>query len=111
MSTAPPGTPEDTLVDVPKDGKTVGEVVMRGNIVMQCYLNDPGATRRAFRGGYFNSGDLAVWYPDGSISIQDRSKDIIISGGEVRSTAPGPSLCVALTGCACFLYRTHPAWP
>ncbi|KZT09701.1 acetyl-CoA synthetase-like protein [Laetiporus sulphureus 93-53] len=74
------------LVDVPKDGKTVGEVVIRGNIVMKEYLKDPEATRKAFRGGYFGTGDLAVWYPDGYIAIQDRSKDIIISGGENASS-------------------------
>ncbi|EPS95172.1 hypothetical protein FOMPIDRAFT_85324 [Fomitopsis schrenkii] len=74
------------LVDVPKDGKTVGEVVVRGNIVMKEYFRDPDATKKAFRGGYFGSGDLAVWYPDGYISIQDRSKDIIISGGENASS-------------------------
>ena len=72
------------LVDVPKDGKTMGEVVFRGNIVMREYFKDPAATRKAFRGGHFNTGDLAVWHPDGYIAVQDRSKDIIISGGEVR---------------------------
>ena len=71
------------LRDVPKDGKTMGEIVFRGNIVMKEYFRDPGATAKAFRGGYFNSGDLAVWHPDGYIAIMDRSKDIIISGGEV----------------------------
>ena len=69
---------------MPRDGKTIGEVVFRGNIVMKEYFRDPGATRRAFRGGHFSSGDLAVWHPDGAIAIVDRSKDIIISGGEVR---------------------------
>lgn len=81
------GEPADApLRDVPKDGKTMGEVVFRGNIVMKEYFNDPEATRKAFRGGYFNTGDLAVWHPDGYIAVQDRSKDIIISGGEVRSS-------------------------
>ena len=73
------------LRDVPKDGKTMGEIVFRGNIVMKEYFRDPGATAKAFRGGYFNSGDLAVWHPDGYIAIMDRSKDIIISGGEVSA--------------------------
>ncbi|RDB15670.1 putative acyl-activating enzyme 1, peroxisomal [Hypsizygus marmoreus] len=77
---------EDDLIDVPKDGKTLGEIVTRGNIVMKEYFNDPAATAKAFRGGAFRSGDLAVWYPDGSISIMDRSKDIIISGGENASS-------------------------
>lgn len=71
------------LVDVPKDGKTVGEIVMRGNICLKEYFNDPAATRKALQGGWFHSGDLAVVHPDGYISVQDRSKDIIISGGEV----------------------------
>ncbi|KAG6832476.1 hypothetical protein H0H92_001522 [Tricholoma furcatifolium] len=77
---------EDELIDVPRDGKTLGEVVTRGNITMKEYFNDPEATAKAFRGGAFRSGDLAVWYPDGSIAIMDRSKDIIISGGENASS-------------------------
>ncbi|KAF8740552.1 hypothetical protein AX14_008165 [Amanita brunnescens Koide BX004] len=76
----------DELVDVPRDGTTLGEVVTRGNIVMKEYFNDPEATRKAFRGGGFRSGDLAVWNPDGTIAIMDRSKDIIISGGENASS-------------------------
>lgn len=80
----PTKTPGEELVDVPRDGKTVGEIVLRGNIVMQGYFRDPEATARAFDGGYFLSGDLAVWHPDGSVQILDRAKDIIISGGEVR---------------------------
>ncbi|KAJ3844109.1 AMP-dependent synthetase and ligase [Lentinula raphanica] len=74
------------LVDVPKDGKTIGEIVTRGNIVMKEYFHDPEATKQAFQGGYFWSGDLAVMHPDGSASILDRSKDIIISGGENASS-------------------------
>ena len=62
-----------------------GEVVTRGNIVMREYFNDKAATEEAFRGGYFASGDIAIRYPDGSISIQDRSKDLIISGGEAST--------------------------
>jgi len=76
----------DELVDVPCDGKTVGEIVTRGNIVMREYYNDPAATKAAFRGGAFRSGDLAVMHPDGSVAIMDRSKDIIISGGENASS-------------------------
>ena len=68
--------------DVPRNGKTIGEVVMSGNNVMTGYYKDPGATKKAFRGGWFHSGDLAVWHPDGYIELQDRAKDIIISGGE-----------------------------
>ncbi|KAF8832478.1 hypothetical protein HHX47_DHR1001552 [Lentinula edodes] len=78
--------PNGELVDVPKDGKTMGEIVTRGNIVMKEYFNDVEATNKAFRGGYFGSGDLAVMHPDGSASILDRSKDIIISGGENASS-------------------------
>ncbi|KAJ3750200.1 hypothetical protein DFH05DRAFT_1466425 [Lentinula detonsa] len=81
-----PNGPDGGLVDVPKDGKTMGEIVTRGNIVMKEYFKDPEATKKAFRGGYFGSGDLAVMHPDGSASILDRSKDIIISGGENASS-------------------------
>jgi fatty-acyl-CoA synthase len=68
--------------DVPRDAQTMGEVVMRGNNVMSGYLADEAATEKAFRGGWFHSGDLAVWHPDGNIELRDRGKDIIISGGE-----------------------------
>ena len=71
-----------TLKPVPADGKTIGEVMMRGNIVMRGYLKNEKATRDAFKGGWFHSGDLGVMYPDGYIQLKDRSKDIIISGGE-----------------------------
>ena len=74
-------TSNETLIDVPRDGRTLGEIVTRGNIVMKEYFNDPPATRKAFMGGWFGSGDLAVWYSDGSLGIMDRSKDLIISGG------------------------------
>jgi len=76
----------DTLAPVPWDGATMGEVFMRGNIVMKGYLKNPNATEEAFAGGWFHSGDLAVQHPDGYIEIKDRSKDIIISGGENIST-------------------------
>ncbi|MDT8427153.1 MAG: acyl-CoA synthetase [Pseudomonadales bacterium] len=71
-----------TLQAVPKDGKTLGEVFMRGNLVMKGYLKNPKTTAESFAGGWFHSGDLAVWHPDDYIEIKDRSKDIIISGGE-----------------------------
>ncbi len=74
------------LQDVPPDGETMGEVVMRGNNVMQGYFNDPEATARAFAGGWFHSGDLAVRYEDGYIELRDRAKDIIISSGVNIST-------------------------
>ncbi len=72
----------ETMRPVPADGTTMGEVMMRGNVVMKGYLKDPEATRKAFAGGWFHTGDLAVRYPDGYIQLKDRSKDIIISGGE-----------------------------
>jgi fatty-acyl-CoA synthase len=68
--------------DVPRDGATVGEIVVRGNVVMKGYYNDPDATAIALRGGYFHSGDAAVVHPDGYVDIRDRLKDVIISGGE-----------------------------
>jgi len=74
------------LRDVPSDGKTVGEIVTRGNTVMKGYFRDPEATNKAFEGGSFHTGDLAVRHPDGSIAIMDRSKDLIISGGENASS-------------------------
>ncbi len=77
---------DDYNNDVPRDGETLGEVVMRGNIVMKGYYNQPEATADAFRGGWFHSGDLGVWHPDGYIELRDRKKDIIISGGENIST-------------------------
>jgi fatty-acyl-CoA synthase len=71
-----------TLQPVPADGETLGEVMFRGNITMKGYLKNPRATQDAFAGGWFHTGDLAVMYPDGYLKIRDRSKDIIISGGE-----------------------------
>jgi fatty-acyl-CoA synthase len=76
----------DTLAPVPSDGTTMGEVFLRGNIVMKGYLKNRKATEEAFAGGWFHSGDLGVMHPDGYIEIKDRSKDIIISGGENIST-------------------------
>ena len=72
----------ETHVPVPKDGNTLGEVMLRGNTLMKGYLKNPAATDEAFREGWYHTGDLAVWHPDGYIEIKDRSKDIIISGGE-----------------------------
>jgi fatty-acyl-CoA synthase len=74
------------LRDVPADAQTMGEVVMRGNIVMKGYFNDEPATERAFQGGWFHSGDIAVVHPDGYIELKDRSKDVMISGAENIST-------------------------
>ncbi|BBD81169.1 3-methylmercaptopropionyl-CoA ligase [Aerosticca soli] len=75
-----------SLETVPSDGASLGEVLMRGNNVMKGYLKDAEATREAFRGGWYHTGDLAVCHPDGYIEIRDRLKDIIISGGENIST-------------------------
>ena len=72
----------ETMTPVPRDGQTMGEVMFRGNVVMKGYLRNPQATQDAVAGGWFHSGDLGVIYPDGYIQLKDRSKDIIISGGE-----------------------------
>ena len=72
----------DTMKQVPADGKTIGEIMIRGNTVMKGYYKNKKATEEAFKGGWFHSGDLAVMHPDGYIQVKDRSKDIIISGGE-----------------------------
>lgn len=77
---------DSQMVEVPRDGRTMGEIVMRGNNVMAGYYRDPEATREAFSGGWFHSGDLAVAHPDGYVEIRDRLKDVIISGGENIST-------------------------
>jgi fatty-acyl-CoA synthase len=72
----------DTMVPVPRDGQTLGEVMMRGNVVMRGYLKNKKSTDAAFKGGWFHTGDLGVMHPDGYVQLKDRSKDIIISGGE-----------------------------
>jgi fatty-acyl-CoA synthase len=77
---------DESMGDVAQDSSTMGEVVMRGNNVMKGYFDNDEATETAFRGGYFHSGDVAVWHPDNYIDLRDRSKDIIISGGENIST-------------------------
>ena len=92
----------DTMEEVPRDGKTIGEIMIRGNIVMKGYFKDKDATEKSMKGGWFHTGDLAVMHPDGYIKIQDRSKDIIISGGENISSieientlAKHPSVSIA----------------
>ena len=72
----------DTMNKCPADGQTIGEVMMRGNIIMKGYFKDLDATSKALKGGWFRTGDLGVMHPDGYIQLKDRSKDIIISGGE-----------------------------
>mgnify|MGYP000137194667 FL=1 len=84
----------ETLQPVPADGETMGEIFFRGNIVMKGYLKNPQATQEAFAGGWFHTGDLAVTHPDGYVKIKDRSKDIIISGGEnISSIEVEDALC------------------
>jgi fatty-acyl-CoA synthase len=92
----------ETMVEVPKDGKTIGEIMIKGNVVMKGYFKDKEATSKAMDGGWFHSGDLAVMHSDGYVKIQDRSKDIIISGGENISSieientlAKHPSVSIA----------------
>ncbi len=77
---------DEEMRDIPPDGKTMGEVVYRGNAVMKGYFRQPEATEQAFRGGWFHTGDVGVLHPDGQIELRDRKKDIIISGGENIST-------------------------
>ena len=92
----------ETMKEVPRDGKTIGEIMIRGNVVMKGYFKDKDATKKAMKGGWFHTGDLAVMHPDGYVKIQDRSKDIIISGGENISSieientlAKHPSVSIA----------------
>ena len=92
----------ETMKEVPKDGKTIGEIMIKGNVVMKGYFKDKDATSKAMNGGWFHSGDLAVMHADGYVKIQDRSKDIIISGGENISSieientlAKHPSVSIA----------------
>jgi acyl-CoA synthetase (AMP-forming)/AMP-acid ligase II len=94
---------DDRMEDVPRDGATMGEVVMRGNNVMAGYYANEGATAAAFAGGWFHSGDIAVWHPDGAIELRDRSKDVIISGGEnISSIEVEQAICAhpAVLECA-----------
>ncbi len=102
----------NTLEPVPKDGKTMGEIFMRGNVVMKGYLKNPTATEESFDGGWFHSGDLAVWHPDGYIDIKDRSKDVIISGGENISTIEVESVLYRYPGVleAAVVARPDPRW-
>jgi fatty-acyl-CoA synthase len=97
---------------VPRDGTAMGEVVMRGNNVMSGYLDDKAATAKAFAGGRFHSGDLAVWHPDGNIELRDRGKDVIISGGEnISSIEVEQAICAhpAVLECA-VVGIPHPHW-
>ncbi|KAK6218721.1 coatomer subunit delta [Pestalotiopsis sp. IQ-011] len=89
-----PDQPDGAVIDVAKDGKEMGEIVFTGNICGKGYYKDAEATRKLFLGGVLRSGDLAVWHPDGSAQIQDRAKDIIISGGENISSVALESMLV-----------------
>ncbi len=94
---------DEDMHDVPRDAATMGEVVMRGNNVMAGYFRDPETTEHAFRGGWFHSGDLAVWHPDDAIELRDRGKDLIISGGEnISSIEVEQTICAhpAVNECA-----------
>lgn len=102
----------DTLEPVPPDGESMGEVLMRGNNVMKGYLKNPGTTEKSFVGGWFHSGDLAVVHPDGYIQILDRSKDLIISGGENISSVEIEDTLYAHPGIleAAVVARSHEKW-
>jgi fatty-acyl-CoA synthase len=102
----------DTLEEVPRDGETIGEVMFRGNICMKGYLKNEKATLEAFRGGWFHTGDLAVLMPDGYIKIKDRSKDIIISGGENISSIEVEDVLYhhPAVGAAAVVAKPDPKW-
>jgi fatty-acyl-CoA synthase len=101
-----------TMLAVPRDGKTMGEVMFRGNVVMKGYLKNKLATEEAFAGGWFHSGDLAVIHADGYIQLKDRSKDIIISGGENISSIEIEDVLYkhALVSVAAVVAMPHPKW-
>ncbi len=102
----------ETLAEVPPDGQTMGEIMFRGNIVMKGYLKNPSATDQAFDGGWFHTGDLAVLEPDRYVKIKDRSKDVIISGGENISSIEVEDALYrhpAVTACA-VVARPDPKW-
>jgi len=102
----------ETLTEVPADGQTMGEIMFRGNIAMKGYLKNPAATDKAFEGGWFHTGDLAVLEPDRYVKIKDRSKDIIISGGENISSIEVEDALYrhpAVVSCA-VVARPDPKW-
>jgi fatty-acyl-CoA synthase len=102
----------ETMTPVPADGVTLGEVMFRGNIVMKGYLKNEAATAQAFAGGWFHSGDLGVLHPDGYIQLKDRSKDIIISGGENISSIEVEEVLYkhpAVAACA-VVGKAHEKW-
>jgi fatty-acyl-CoA synthase len=102
----------ETMAETPADGQTMGEIMFRGNIVMKGYLKNPASTAKAFEGGWFHTGDLAVMEPDRYVKIKDRSKDIIISGGENISSIEVEDALYrhpAVMACA-VVARPHPKW-
>ena len=102
----------ETMHETPADGQTMGEIMFRGNIVMKGYLKNPAATAKAFEGGWFHTGDLAVMEPDRYVKIKDRSKDIIISGGENISSIEVEDALYrhpAVLACA-VVARPHEKW-
>jgi fatty-acyl-CoA synthase len=101
-----------TMKPVPRDGETLGEVMFKGNITMKGYLKNPAATRQAFEGGWFHTGDLGVLDPDGYVKLKDRAKDIIISGGENISSIEIEDVLYkhpAVAACA-VVARPDPKW-
>jgi fatty-acyl-CoA synthase len=102
----------ETLAPVPHDGETMGEVLMRGNIVMKGYLKDAAASEKAFAGGWFHTGDLGVVHPDGYIQLRDRAKDIIISGGENISSIEVENALMAhpAVALAAVVAKPDPVW-
>ncbi len=103
---------DEDMRDVPRDAAAMGEVVMRGNNVMAGYFANPEATEEAFHGGWFHSGDLAVWHPDGAIELRDRGKDVIISGGEnISSIEVEQAICAHPAVLECAVVATpHDHW-
>ena len=102
----------ETMRATPADGQTMGEIMFRGNIVMKGYLKNPAATQKAFEGGWFHTGDLAVMESDRYVKIKDRSKDVIISGGEnISSLEVEDALYrhAAVMACA-VVAKPHPKW-
>lgn len=102
----------ETMQEVPRDGESMGEIMFRGNLVMKGYLKNPQATAEAFRGGWYHTGDLAVMQPDGYVKIKDRSKDIIISGGEnISSVEVEDALCRhPAVAAAAVVAEPHATW-
>jgi acyl-CoA synthetase (AMP-forming)/AMP-acid ligase II len=102
----------NTMISVPRDGKTMGEIVLKGSTVMKGYFKDPKATAKAFKNGWFATGDIGVIHPDGYLEIKDRSKDVIISGGENISSVELESVLYSHPRVleAAVVAMPHPVW-